>query len=233
MAFAFVAVTNHAGSASTATITITKPSGTADNDIMVAWIKHNANEAESTVPTGWTNRGELWNAGSSSFFRIYTKVASSEGADYTWTWATAARTGGSIVTYRDGFNTSDPIDVVSNTAYVTSNTILRAAGVTVASTGSPIIFVGGTHSSTSQTFTPPTNPGTFAEDVDFHDTGSRGARTFASLVWGSSGATGDMDATISATTVSKHAFAIVLKPASGGGGPSTPAFRLSLLRAGR
>ena len=165
MAWAFVAADHYDSSASTSGV-VTKPSGTADNDILFAYIKHNANELPNTVPSGFANLGSFWEAGGSAHHSLYWKLAASEGANYTWGWATSARSGVTMVAFRDAFDTADPIDVVSNTSYVTSNTTVRAAGMTVAAANSPIIYFGGAHSSSAQTFTPPTNPTTLTEHVD-------------------------------------------------------------------
>jgi hypothetical protein len=207
----------HYDNASSTDCGINKPTNTADNDIMFAFIKRIGTTDPSTVPTGWALLGKGTDVDSDSGYWLYWKLAASEGASYTWSWAAAARTGGTIVTYRDGFNTADPIDVVSNTGYLTSNTTVRAASMTVGATGSPLLFFGGTHNSAAQTFTKPSVPTTdWVEDVDQDGStpGSRFIREICSMVWSGSGATGDMDATASVTTTTKHAFAVALNPAS-------------------
>lgn len=209
----FVASANSVDSASTASLACDKPTGTADNDYMFAFIKRNDSTAPNSVPSGWTLLGDRVPSGANSIW-LYGKLAASEGTSYTWGWAAAGRTGITIATYRDGFNTSTPIDVVSNTSYVTSNTTIRAASVSAAAANSPIIFAGGVHNSSAVTFTAPTAPSAFAENVDYYNDQSRFARTFALLVWTGSGATGDMDATASITTIDKHAFAVVMVPSA-------------------
>ncbi len=219
MAFAFVAAAHHDLGAVTS-ITVPKPTGTADDDILFLLIKHLANEDPNSGISGvWTQLGtRRYDAVSGASHSLYWRLAASEGTDYTIGWATSGRSGGTIATYRDGFDTADPIDVVSDTVYTTSNATVRAAGMTVSAANSPLIFFGYVHSSSSTTFTPATNPGTFVEDVDFWSAGgSRFTREIASFVWTGSGATGDMDATHSATTVNKHAFAVALNPAAAGG----------------
>lgn len=211
----FIATNVYDNSSST-TIVITKPTGTADDDIMFALLKRVGQVDPTGTPTGWTLEGTGNEATSTSRYWLYRRVAASEGADYTWTWAALARSGGTIATYRGGFNIADPIDVVSNTGYTTSDTILRAASMVVAAANSSLIFLGGGHFSASQTYTAPTVPGTWVEDHDSWNSGSRFAREICSMVWSSSGATGNMDATISATAQAKHAFAVALKPAAGG-----------------
>ena len=213
MAFQFVAAA-HYDSASSASAVVTKPTGTADNDILFALVKRITATDPSTVPTGWAQIGKL--SGGAAPNWLYWKLAASEGADYTWGWAAAERTGVTIAAYRDGFSTAAPIDVVSATAYVTSDTINRAASMLVTAVNSPLIFFCSVHDPSSRTHTPPTVPATFAEDVDTGNTDSRMSREIASVVWTGSGATGNMDATISVATADKRAFAVALNPAAAG-----------------
>lgn len=230
MAFAFVA-SNVYNSSSSVSIVITKPTGTADNDIMFALLKLSGGSLAdpTTVPTGWT-LGAKRTGDANNTYWVYYKVAASEGADYTWTWTLAAtRAGGTLCTYRDGFNTSTPIDVWSNTAYITSDTIGRAASMTVAAANSPLIFFGCMGGSADRTFGPPTNPTTFTEDYDGWDTTSRFARCFESVVWTGSGATGNIDSTLSLTTTDKHCFAVALVPSGGGGGGPAAGLRTQAL----
>jgi hypothetical protein len=218
MAFQFVAAAN-TDNAGTTSITITKPTGTADNDILFAFLKYNNNEDLTSVPSGWAQLGtRRYSSGAIFSTVLYWKLAASEGADYTFSRASSSRMGGTIVTYRDGFATGGPIDVVSDTAYFTSDTTVRAASMSVTAANSPLLYFGVFNTSTTQSFSPPSVPTAFAEDVDFFSSDSRSARTVASVVWAGSGATGNMDATASATQVDKHAYAVALNPFTGGGG---------------
>lgn len=216
MAFAFVAAAH--GDANATSITVNKPTGTADNDICFLFLAHLANEDPNSGLTGWTQLGtRRYDAVSGKSHSLYYRIAASEAASYTIGWATSGRSGGTVATYRDGFDTATPIDVVSDTTYVTNNTTLRAAGMTVAAANSALIFFGAVHASTSITATPSTNPTTFAEDVDNWNSTSRFTREIASVIWTSSGATGNMDATISGASANKHAFAVALNVAAAGG----------------
>lgn len=218
----FVAVAHSVDSATTASLSCNKPTGTVDNDLMFAFIKRNDSTDPSVVPSGWTLLGSRVPGGANSFW-LYYKLAASEGASYTWDWAASGRTGISIVTRRGEFNIASPIDVVSNTSYVTSDTTLRAAAVSAASVNSTILFFGGNHTATATTATVPSSPSTFTEDVDYHDGNGRFHRYMASLLWTGSGSTGDIDATLSATSTDKHAFAVILNPDTGGSVTKTPA----------
>lgn len=210
MAFAFVASTTSDTSTGTS-ITINKPTGTVDDDLMFAFLYSNT-ALTNSVPSGWTLAGNNNTAG--AICALYYKKASSEGASYNWGWAGSQAKKVIIVTYRGGFNLTTPIDVVSNASYTTNNTTLRADTMTVTKANSPLIFFGGVDTGSSTTSTPPTVPTTFAEDYDNWNTTPQKLMTVASVVWTGSGATGNIDATISASNTGKHAFAVALNPNS-------------------
>ena len=189
--------------------TVTKPTGTTDGDIMIAFAARKYEETPTTTPAGWDSRGTNWNVDDYMHCQVWTRVASSEGANYTWEWANAVRQAIIIVTYRGGYDTVDEFDILSNTGYSGNDAVLRAAGVSVSEADSPAIFIGAGVSSTGLTYTPPSG---FQEDADTGSTDSRFWVIAASDVLGS-GASGDIDATISETLWgSKHAMMVVLTP---------------------
>lgn len=214
MAFTFINYGHNDGtSALITTITVPKPTNTADGDIMFAFIMSYTTFA-TTVPGGWTKIGENTQA---RLYQLYYKIASSEPANYTWDWgATSDRKAGWIATYRGGFSTTSgsPIDVVSNTTYATSDANLRAASMTVTNPNSSLLFVGGAfRAAGAVTYTKPTVPTTdWVENVDYGEVDGDFYATFCSMVWTGVGATGVMNATMSTTlSVGKHAFAVALR----------------------
>lgn len=202
-AFSFVATSSTNDSSST--ITVTKPSGTTDNDIMFALISCQAS-TPTTVPSGWTLLGTR-QVGSGYWANLYYKVASSEGASYVWGVSGSTGWDGTINTFRGGFNITNPVSLETfvNTGYVTSNDTVRAATTNVLKQNSPLIFFG--HTDSGKTFTPPTG---FTEVSDYSSTQQE---SMAYKVWTSYGATGNIDATISASATSKHAMLVALNPA--------------------
>ena len=220
-AISFVAastIDTSSDTASVASCTVTKPTGTADNDIMFALLK-TPNEA-ITPPSGWASFGSPiadTDTGSGQKFTLYWRVAASEGTTYQWTWTTGTRAGCSIYTYRSDFNTSGPVDVTSNTSYETSDTNARVASMTTTATNEAILLFAGQHVSATQSCSAhPSSPTTFTEDADAWNGDSRFHRCVSNGTWSSSGATGAMDITLSNTTTSKHGFGVALKPAAGG-----------------
>lgn len=215
MAFSFVQYATASGLSDTTSLACNKPTGTSDNDIMLACVVRRGDKTDpSTPPTDWTQLcGQDLIDGGDSRAWIYYRVASSEGSSYTWTWAAPCRTQITIVSYRD-FNTSDPIDVYSNTAYTTSNATVRSASMTLSAANTPVINFAVVSDTTSYTFTPPTN---FDERADL-DPLVRIMTEVSDYVYSSSGSTGDIDATASGTIAGgKHGFAVALNPAVAAG----------------
>jgi hypothetical protein len=209
MATTFVSTSSDFSSGATS-LSPSVPASVQDDDLLLAIVTLNVGQSISSAPSGWVSLG---NSTSQESY-LYWKLASSESGSYTWSWATTCKCRIQVAAYRSGFNTGDPIDAVSNTDYTTFNTVLRAASFSVTSDNSTLIFAGYCDSTSSKTFTPPSNPGTFTEDVDAGETTSDNWITFAHFEWSSSGSTGDVDATISANENDKHAFCVSLNPSS-------------------
>jgi hypothetical protein len=189
---------------STSYISVSVPAGVQDDDLLVAFV--GSGGSALNYATGWTLVGN-WDS-----FAAFYKIASSESGPYEFGQISPSKIRAQVCCYRGGFDTADPVDVISATPYNNLDTILRAAGVTVSAANSNIIFWGGASQSSALTYTPPINPLTFVEDVDDGDTTSDMWFEFAHRQWTGSGSTGNMDATISASRSYKFAVALVLNP---------------------
>lgn len=67
-------------------LVITKPSGTVDGELMVAALAYNGSSNPFTPPAGWTLISDSNSASTSPKGLVtYYRIASSEGANYTWT----------------------------------------------------------------------------------------------------------------------------------------------------
>lgn len=66
-------------------ITIGKPAGTADGDVIVVGMNYGILADPITPPSGWSLLYSSGDFGVSRIVRVYAKVASSEGASWTWT----------------------------------------------------------------------------------------------------------------------------------------------------
>lgn len=137
----WVAEAGNSISTSQLSITINKPTGTAEGDIMYAAISHASGTGSSpdTPPSGWTDVGTNPTEGSGGSFWLYKKTAgASEPTDYTFTFNIANQMAGAIVTTRG--MTED----VTNEAAVTygTNISLTLSGMSTSATGL-LGFVGG------------------------------------------------------------------------------------------
>lgn len=198
-------------------IEIAKAGGVQDGDIMFMFLMtYIATPAAiDSVPNGWTL--VTTNATSNSRWYVYYKIASGEGSSYTWSVDKSCRYYAINIAYSSGdFDVAgiDDITAISNTLYGTAGTTVRAASMNVPAANSPLVYFAGIYNTTARTFIPPTNPvDSWSEDTDQGHNTPDISVTIGSLIWNSSGATGDMDVTCSVSiTTEKHAFAIALKP---------------------
>ncbi len=119
-----------------ATLTITKPAGTAANDVMVATVYTASTSAPTTVPSGWN----LISTTSPTVGKVYMyyKVADgSEGASFGWVWGSSVQSAGTIVGYT-GVNTTNPIGA-NAVATAGSGTAANAPVVTTIAASSVVI----------------------------------------------------------------------------------------------
>ena len=196
-------------------ITVTKPTGTVDGDILFCWIGWYAAVTIDSVPSGWNLLGEY--LANTDRYALYYKVASGEGASWVWSFSATAKVRAVCSCYIKGdFHPTTPIDVVSNTAYRTSDLNVIAATMNVAEVNSPLIFWGGFYNTSTKSFAKPSVPTSgWVEDDDVWNTTPDFGTEVCSFIWSGSGATGAMSATLSTgSTITKHAFAVALKPAT-------------------
>lgn len=209
MAFSYVA--SASSSSSSGTVTVNKPTGTTDNDLMFCHVATKTGSLGTTL-SGWTLLQSIANG---TRHAVYYKKASSEGASYAWTgfsdWTSVM-----IHTFRGGFDLTTPI-LLSNKNQDSTNTTLSCSLGTISSTNSPIIFITGLCSGTTETITKDatpisgwtTNYSAKVDSVNAH---------VSSVVWSSSGSFGNITATIdkSINGLLKGSFAISLTPLSSG-----------------
>lgn len=107
-------------SSNTDTITISKPSGTVDGDVMVAWTVIGATHT-LTQPGGWTLL-DSFDTGTGGFrMLVWYKIAASEGSNYTWTSSSnTVPATGIISTFRGVDTVSGPIHAYDKTGSVAS-----------------------------------------------------------------------------------------------------------------
>jgi hypothetical protein len=141
------------GSSVTATTTkttmaISKPSGTASGQVMVASVSW-ASSAAMTPPSGWTLVADTSAAAGSVRQATYVKVAgASEPTSYTFTWSTRPNASGGITTY-SGVNATVPVDASADATGASGNPV--APAVTTSSANDRVIVAAASDAVTSFT----------------------------------------------------------------------------------
>lgn len=145
-----------AASNNIATVTIAKPTNTAQNDVMVAFIATVSGAAMTTVPSGWALYDSVDN-GSNMKLWIYWKLAgASEGASYAWTDDSGAigPMCGMITAWR-GCVTSNPLGEGASSTSTTGDPVSTPAVVTTwpATYALHVCFTRTTNVASQGTFT--------------------------------------------------------------------------------
>ncbi len=94
------------------TTVVTKPTGTVDGDLLIVFVGSNARtETVNSVPSGWTLIvSDDSAAANNAILYTYYKIASSEGASWTWGWTGSTANKGWGALRFDTFQTASPIN---------------------------------------------------------------------------------------------------------------------------
>lgn len=129
-----------------ATITCTKPSGTVENDLLLAFVTGYQSDTLTISPPGdWsTFRGPDRNTGSEKMvaYVFYRIAGPSEGADYTFTYSAGGYNECGILRY-SGVDTSDPLDSASSAANGNSGTRTGSSITTTRSNETLVLHSAG------------------------------------------------------------------------------------------
>ncbi len=134
----------------TTSLQISKPSGTAVGDFLLAVIAVDRDAAHIiNAPSGWTQVDHGESTGPNSVMAIFYKFAGvSESGSYTFTWNNADRAVGAILRYT-GVDTTDPINI-KNANTGTSNAAGAPSVVTTVD-GARIVRVACAQNATMST----------------------------------------------------------------------------------
>lgn len=150
-------------------LSVAKPSGTQEGDIMIAMVVKKDANLPNSVPSGWTLIGNSGPANCYMF--LYYKVAgASEPSSYSWGFTQSSICRILCVSYRGGFNTSDPIDTYTMPLYTSVDWTLRCAyPITPTSVGENLIYFAAHYYPLSdpQVFSQPSG---FVERYDGYNT---------------------------------------------------------------
>ncbi len=112
----------------------TKPSGTVDDDYLIAHLTLDQVDTVTSVPSGWSLlHGPITPVGNDTRLYIYTKVAASEGADYTWGLSASNAEGALCLMRVSGVDTGAPVDV-SDAATQDNNSATSHPSATIVTT---------------------------------------------------------------------------------------------------
>lgn len=169
MAVAWRSIASTTYSTGNTGITLNKPAGTVNDDILIAAIMSNGDwDPGFTIPSGWTEYTGIaiitWGAPGTGRFRVFWKRASSEGASWTWSWTGALGTSGAVSAYSGAVASGDPNDVAPSSAFGHDGAP-TAPSITTATDSSLLIMIGNTWNGGS-TWTEPSSPEAFTQRGD-------------------------------------------------------------------
>jgi hypothetical protein len=205
------ATTQTAGGGGASSITLTKPTGTVQGDVMIAVVGLSGNNT-ITDPGGWTTISNTLGGGTNARLASFYKVAgASEPATYVFTISTNTRIAGGMLTYY-GVDTTNVLDVTGSSNNGTSTSV-TATSVTTTRNGSKLVGVFSSEDDTANTYTPPTGMDERIDVVSgneliFNDV----AIEVADKIQIPAQATGDKTATVSSSAIwNAHLFALNAK----------------------
>lgn len=142
MAATFRSAATAANGAAPALMTISKPAGVVDGDVMVASVVISADKTILAGPGGWTLLDSKVTGSATGDCRhaVYYRVAASEGATYVWDFSGGADCAGVIVAYTG--TSATPIDAYTSQLMAGSTTTHTAPSVTPSS-DTPVIMAYG------------------------------------------------------------------------------------------
>lgn len=166
MAISFVAEA-HGTANYTTSISVNKPTGTVDGDVMIAFCG-----GSPSTPSGWTLLGSA-DSGTNSLrtVKVFRKVASSEGSSYTFSISSSIACA-SIVSYR-GVSNTNPVDTAHfDVSPIGATTNFNTTSVTAATTQWGVSFAMGYEFGSSSTRTWTEGSGSERADFSVSNSGS-------------------------------------------------------------
>jgi MSHA biogenesis protein MshQ len=190
------------GAGGSTTLTINKPAGVVQNDMMIASINVGPSSATINPPSGWALVRRMNNAtGTTNSLAVYSKLAgASEPANYSWTLS-SGHTGaaGGI----QAFSGADPTIEVENGQNTVSGTSHATPSVTTGLANTMLVASHGVGAA-STTWTPPAG---MAEGIDAQ--GGTQAVEMSYVLQAGAGGSGAKSATSSASgTGNAHILAL-------------------------
>jgi hypothetical protein len=204
-----------AGNSYTNSLSVTRPTGVVENDVLIAIVTWWANTL--TPPSGWTQIGttQSWSHPDGTLYaRAYYRVAgASEPSSYAWGLSATNDIACTIVAYSN-VDTTDPI--AASGAQTQTSASMTAPGVDAATAADMLVFLGavGDTDAGIRTATPPSGMTELADTTN----GTSWIKAYAAQqLLTASGATGTRTATLSASA-RNAGFLVSLRPTGTAGG---------------
>ena len=193
---------------------ITKPSGCVDGDLLVTHITLTSTAVTITTLSGWTlKEGPNNSTGSDARAYVFYRIASSEGATYTW----HQNAGPASIVIQclcfSGVDGTTPIEVSATPAAPAAGTS-HASGNAVTSTGGDLMVYlagfDGTTTGVGNQWTPPTG---YSEQTDIEG----GSALYCTAATKTEASPGTFSATATSVATDECiVYLLALKPAGGG-----------------
>jgi hypothetical protein len=122
------------GHSNSANQTVTKPAGVVDGDLLIAVVLNYIGGGGDVTgaPAGWTQFGttQTWRTGNDSKVRLYYKIASSEGANYTWTGNMGTASWQIYISAYTGVDVANPINQITENKTTTAINPISGTSIT-------------------------------------------------------------------------------------------------------
>lgn len=234
MAIAFRSAANAGTSAAGTSLTITKPTGVASGDVLVAIVEcgRESTRGAQTGPAGWSNPvGVNDEADNLINLQLWTKVATgSEPANYTWTNTGGGAWAGTITAWT-GVSNGGPTGASAANVDATPDTTFSHSGLTTQSANSVALYGYGVSDGATPTRVPMTAHASTTKRGEANSTTTANGMgvMLASEARASAGATGARNATSAGGNSRNNWVAIeLIEDTGGGGGGTSTAIKLQL-----
>ena len=140
-------------------VTVITPAGLADGDVIIIAFETSTVHTIDNILSGWTQGGTTQDQGTDQSVSIFYKVASSEGASWTWTDVFVGTPTGvwGCVAY-SGVDAGTPLDVAIVQTEDSFGTVQSSGEITPINDNSRIVSIFGVDPNAARTGTPDDNP---------------------------------------------------------------------------
>lgn len=212
--------------ASSGDVTINKPAGTAEGDLLVAYVLTFSQSGYGTptidTPAGWTKEiertGDIYYSGNTHGAVFWKKAGASEPSTYTFTNAASSNTYGNVLMLRVvGADTTTPFDVSASTNTVAPTANINFPSVTPTVAGTLLLAFGGIGNYTTVFNQWPNIPATtFLQASVINNSVNYVAAAAAFRYYGSTSATGTFSAAFNDLENLAQGYTLAVKAASTG-----------------